>query len=40
MKALEQEVSKYKKMAECEVDVIHRINQELITKHKKETVEL
>jgi hypothetical protein len=40
MEALEQEVFKYKKMAVREVDIIHRINQELITKHKKETVEL
>jgi hypothetical protein len=27
-------------MAEREVDISHRINQELIAKHKKETVEL
>jgi hypothetical protein len=27
-------------MAECEVDIIHRINQELVTKYKKETTEL
>jgi predicted nucleic acid-binding Zn-ribbon protein len=27
-------------MAEHEVDIIHRINQDLITKHKKETAEL
>jgi hypothetical protein len=40
MEALEQEVFKYKKMVECEVDIIHRINQELIAKHKKETAEL
>jgi hypothetical protein len=40
MEALEQEVFKYKKMAEHEVDIIHRINQELIAKHKKETAEL
>jgi hypothetical protein len=40
MEALEQEVFKYKKMAEREVDIIHRINQELIAKHKKETAEL
>jgi hypothetical protein len=37
MEALEQEVFKYKKMAKREVDIIHRINQELIAKHKKET---
>jgi predicted RNase H-like nuclease (RuvC/YqgF family) len=40
MEALEQEVFKYKKMAECEVDIIYRINQELIAKYKKETTEL
>jgi hypothetical protein len=40
MEALEQEVFKYKKMAEREVDHIHMINQELIAKHKKETAEL
>jgi hypothetical protein len=40
MEALEQEVFKYKKMAEREVDIIYRINQELIAKHKKETAEL
>jgi hypothetical protein len=40
MEALEQEVFKYKKMAEREVDIIRRINQELITKYKKETIEL
>jgi hypothetical protein len=39
MEALEQEVFKYKKMAKREVDIIHRINQELIAKHK-ETAEL
>jgi hypothetical protein len=37
MEALEQEFFKYKKMAEREVDIIHRINQEIIAKHKKET---
>jgi hypothetical protein len=40
MEALEQEVFKYKKMAECEVDIIYRINQELISKYKKETTKL
>jgi hypothetical protein len=40
MEALEQEVFKYKKMAEREVDIVHRINQELIAKHRKETAEL
>jgi uncharacterized coiled-coil DUF342 family protein len=39
MEDLEQEVFRYKKMAEREVVIIHRINQELIAKHK-ETVEL
>jgi hypothetical protein len=40
MEELEQEVFRYKKMAERKVDIIHRINQELIAKHKKETAEL
>jgi hypothetical protein len=40
MEELDQEVFRYKKMAECEVDIIHTINQELIAKHKKETTEL
>jgi hypothetical protein len=40
MEAPEQEVFKYKKMAEHEVDIIYRINEELIAKHKKETAEL
>jgi hypothetical protein len=40
MEALEQEVFKYKKMVEREVDIIHMINQELVTKYKKETTEL
>jgi hypothetical protein len=40
MEVLEQEVFKYKKMAEREVELIHRINQELVTKYKKETTEL
>jgi hypothetical protein len=39
MEALEQEVFKYKKIPEREVDIIHRINQELIAKYK-ETAEL
>jgi hypothetical protein len=39
MEALEKEVFKYKNMAEHEVDIIYRINQELIAKHKKETSE-
>jgi hypothetical protein len=37
---LEQEVFRYKKMAEREVDIIHRINAELIAKHMKETADL
>jgi hypothetical protein len=40
MEALEQEVFKYKKMAGREVDIIYRINQELVAKYKKETTEL
>jgi predicted RNase H-like nuclease (RuvC/YqgF family) len=40
MEALEQEVFKYKKMAEREMDIIYRINQELVAKYKKETTEL
>jgi hypothetical protein len=40
MEALEQEVFKYKKIAEREVDIIYRINQELVAKHKKEIAEL
>jgi hypothetical protein len=40
MEELEQEVFRYKKMAEREVDIIYRINQELFAKHKKETAEL
>src|SRR3954466_1171196 len=40
MKALEQEVFRYKKMAEHEVDVIHNISSELITKHEGEVAEL
>jgi hypothetical protein len=40
MEALEQEVFKYKKMAEREVDIIYKINQELVPKYKKETTEL
>jgi hypothetical protein len=40
MEVLEQEVFKYKKMAEREVDIIYRINQEHVAKHKEETAEL
>jgi hypothetical protein len=35
MEALEQEVFKYKKMVEREVDIIHRINQELVTNTRR-----
>jgi hypothetical protein len=40
MEELVQEVFRYKKMAEGEVDIIHRINQELVAEHKKETAKL
>ena len=40
MEALEQEVFRYKKMAEREVDVIHKISSELIAEHKRETAEI
>lgn len=40
MEKLEQEVFRYKKMAEREVDIIHRINAELIGEHKKEVASL
>ena len=40
MEALEQEVFRYKKMAESEVDIIHKICSELIAEHQKETAEL
>ena len=40
MEELEQEVFRYKKMVEREVDIIHRINAELIAEHKKETAKL
>src|SRR4051812_6363668 len=40
MEALEQEVFRYKKMAEREVDVIHKISAELITKHEGEASKL
>jgi hypothetical protein len=40
MQELEQEVFRYKKMVEHEVDIIHRINIEIIANHKKETSEL
>ncbi|KAK1670904.1 hypothetical protein QYE76_059063 [Lolium multiflorum] len=40
MEKLEQEVFKYKKMAEREVDIFHRIVSELIAEHEKETAKL
>ncbi|XP_051190419.1 uncharacterized protein [Lolium perenne] len=40
MKRLEQEVFRYKKMAEREVDIIHKINAELIGEHRKEVANL
>ena len=39
-KSLEQGVFKYKKMAEREVDIVHRIVSELMAKHKEETSKL
>src|SRR4051812_13741891 len=35
-----KEVFRYKKMAECKVDIIHKISSELIAKHKEEVAEL
>ena len=40
MKKLEQEVFTYKKMAEREVDIFHKMVAELTAAHKKETEEL
>ena len=40
MEKLEQEVFMYKKMAEREVDIIYKINAELISEHKKEVANL
>ena len=40
MEKLEQEVFIYKKMAEREVNIIHKINSELISEHKKEVANL
>ena len=40
MKSLEQEVFKYKNMAEREVDIVHRIVAELVDKHMKEIAKL
>nr|XP_051217347.1 uncharacterized protein LOC127334840 [Lolium perenne] len=40
MQKLEQEAFMYKKMAEREVDIIHKINVELIHEHRKEVANL
>ena len=40
MEKLEQEFFNYKKMAEREVDIFHRIVSELIAEHEKETAKL
>ena len=40
MKKLEQEVFMYKKMAEREVDIFHKMVSELVAAHKKETAKL
>ncbi|KAK1684899.1 hypothetical protein QYE76_045747, partial [Lolium multiflorum] len=40
MGKLEQEVFKYKKMAERKVDIFHKIVSELIAEHEKETSKL
>jgi hypothetical protein len=40
MEELEQEVFRYKKMADREVDIIHKISAELMAEHKKETAKL
>src|SRR3954470_12395798 len=40
MEKLEQEVFTYKKMAEHEVEIVYKVNQEIIAEHKKETAEL
>ncbi|KAK1650411.1 hypothetical protein QYE76_068216 [Lolium multiflorum] len=40
MEKLEQEVFNYKKMAEREVDIFHKIVSELIDEHEKETAKL
>ena len=40
MEALKQEVLRYNKMAEREVDIIHKISSELISEHKKETAKI
>ncbi|XP_051211378.1 uncharacterized protein [Lolium perenne] len=40
MEKLEEKVFRYKKMAEREVDIIHKINAELIGEHKNETAKL
>jgi hypothetical protein len=40
MEKMEQKVFRYKKMAEREVDIIHKINAELIGEHRKEIANL
>src|SRR4051812_23111917 len=40
MEKLEQEVFTYKKMAERAVEIVYKVNQEIIAEHKKETAEL
>ena len=40
MEKLEQEVFMYKKMAEHEVDIIHKMKAELIEAHRKEVADL
>src|SRR3954451_11440150 len=40
MEKLEQEVFTYKKMAEHAVEIVYKVNQEIIAEHKKETAEL
>ena len=40
MEELAREVFRYNKMAEREVDIVHRINAELIAEHKKETAKI
>src|SRR3954470_17144794 len=40
MEKFEQEVFTYKKMAEHAVEIVYKINQEIIAEHKKEISEL
>src|SRR4051794_34751333 len=40
MEKLEQEVFTYKKMAERAVEIVYKVNQEIIAEHKKETAEV